>query len=391
VATSLFEIDLRERKLTLHASTGEAAESPLPSGIFEQDTNIERFALHAGFGELLIGLPGGDEAIVELRSSERPLDELRAGRPAVYLDQNHWSTLAATRVGHRKVSAQEACAAERLAQLVEAKEILLPVSAAHLVETTPLYGERRTALAKTVLQLGRGWQMRNPLHVRVEEILRAVEGRLPVAADVFAPQADGFFGSPEVLSEGTDDVGGSRADLATVLPRILGMYEAVVDAEAIPDEGGVAEAAAADWAGKYAGLAAQLHAVRESPEMVRRVANGNLIVDLLDDVVRVAGLARTTPEEVINRLATSQDPVSQMPFLAQMRQLLFARLRNKSQKWESNDLIDIVFLTCAAGYADIVVGERRTIGYLRQARTPRPSARFATSLHEAVALLHRPD
>ena len=72
---------------------------------------------------------------------------------------------------------------------------MLPVSAGNLVETTPLHGERRTVLAATILELSRGWQMRNPLHVRLEEILRAVQGQPPIASEVFAPQADGFFGS----------------------------------------------------------------------------------------------------------------------------------------------------------------------------------------------------
>lgn len=51
------------------------------------------------------------------------------------------------------------------------------------------------------------------------------------------------------------------------------------------------------------------------------------------------------------------------------------------------DLIDILFLTCAAGYADIVLAERQAVAYLAQARTPRPKARLASSLTEAVALI----
>jgi hypothetical protein len=41
----------------------------------------------------------------------------------------------------------------------------------------------------------------------------------------------------------------------------------------------------------------------------------------------------------------------------------------------------------AAGYADVVVGERRAVAYLRQARQPRPRARLATTLAEALDLL----
>jgi len=380
-----FEIDLRRRTLSTRLSTAHVATIPMPSGMLEMDTNIERVRMSPGSNELAIGLPGGEVAYVELRETRRPVSELRAGRPVVYLDQNHWSAIAAARFGHGTVSRDEARAADCLIELVEAKEILLPVSGAHLVETTPQYGQRRIALATTVLQLGRGWQMRNPVHVRVDEILSLIQGRQRVAADVFAPQADRIFSSSEASFEVVTEVDQRFEDLIARVPQILGLYDAVVDPEAIPDEGG--DAAAAAWAAKFAGLAVQLHAAGESAEMVRRVANGNLLVDLLDDVMRVALLAKITPEEVINRLTTPDDPVSRMPFLAQMRQLLFARLRNKTQKWEANDLMDILFLTCAAGYADIVVAERTTITYLRQASTPRPKARLAKSLTDAVTLL----
>lgn len=115
----------------------------------------------------------------------------------------------------------EADAARRLVELAEAGEILLPVSSANLVETGALYGERRVALAKTMLMVSRGWQMRNPLHVRFEEMLDAVEGRPPVSREVFAPQADGFFGA-------------ASNDPAKSIPRVLATYDAMVDPEAIP-------------------------------------------------------------------------------------------------------------------------------------------------------------
>ena len=115
------------------------------------------------------------------------------------------------------------------------------------------------------------------------------------------------------------------------------------------------------------------------------------LVDMMDDIVRVARAAKVSPEAVFDRLADDDDddPVSRMPFLGQMRQMLFARMRNSHQRWEANDLVDIIFLCCAAGYADLVVGERRTIGYLRQARQPPPRAQLATSLREVLELLER--
>ena len=359
---------------------------PMPPGMFEQQTNLQCVELDVEAARLNVSMPGDERAVVELRRPGQSSEEQRVGRHIVYLDQNHWSTMAAARHGHRRVRPEEAQAARTLAELARSGQILLPVSAAHLVETTPLHGSPRVALAGTVLSLGRGWQMRNPLHVRAEEVLRAVKGADSHAVDVFAPGADGFFGSaqdgPSAASPRT-----VLAQLASTVPAVLGLYEAVIDEEAIPDEGGVAQAAAESWARRFGELAVKLKDAEEPIEMVRRVAYGNQLVDMMDDIVRVARDARISPETVIARLAADDDPVASMPFLGQMRQIIFARLRNVGQRWESNDLVDIMFLCCAAGYADLVVGERQAIGYLRQARRPAPRAKQATSLQEALRLL----
>jgi hypothetical protein len=386
MAVSWLQIDLRERRLTFRASDGRRLQMPMPPGMFEQQTNLQRVAFDVEAAQLTVSMAGEERTVVELRRPGQSAEELRAGRPTVYLDQNHWSTMAAARHGHRRVRPEEAQAARTLAELAQSGRIVLPVSAAHLVETTPLHGSPRVALAGTVLSLGRGWQMRNPLHVRAEEMLRAVKGADPHAAEVFAPGADGFFGSASGGPPGASPQT-VLEQLASTVPAVLGLYEAVIDEEPISDEGGVAQAAAESWARKFAELAATLKEAEEPIEMVRRVANGNLLVDMMDDIVRVAMAAQTSPEAVVDRLAADDDPVASMPFLGQMRQMLFARLRNVGQHWEANDLVDIMFLCCAAGYADLVVGERRAIGYLRQARRPAPRAKLATSLHEAIRLV----
>jgi len=372
--------------MTFQASDGRRLQMPMPPDMFEQQTNLQRVEFDVEAVRLKVSMAAEERAVVELRRPGQGAEGLRAGRPTVYLDQNHWSTMAAARHGHRRVLPEEAQAARTLAELAQSEQILLPVSAAHVVETTPMHGSRRVALAGTVLGLGRGWQMRNPLHVRVEEILRAVKGWDPLAAEVFAPGAVAFFANahdgPPAASPQT-----ALEQLALTVPAVLGLYEAMIDEEAIPDEGGVAEAAAESWARKFAELAVKLKEGDEPTEMVRRVAYANLLVDMTDDIMRVARGAQVSAETVIERLTADDDPVAFMPFLGQMRQMLFARLRNVGQRWESSDLVDIMFLCCAAGYADLVVGERRAIGYLRQARRPAPRAKLATSLQEALTLL----
>jgi hypothetical protein len=175
--------------------------------------------------------------------------------------------------------------------------------------------------------------------------------------------------------------------MLAAVPSIIGLYDTLLETDAISDDGALAETAASAWAQKWAGRAGELHANRESAAMVRRVATALMIEDLIDDVIRAAQAENTTPEVVIDRLVGFDAAIDRMPFLGQMRQMLAARLRNHTQRWEANDLIDILFLCCAAGYADVVVGERQAIGYLRQALTPQAPAQLATGLDEAVELI----
>jgi hypothetical protein len=395
VDISSIAIDLEHRKLRIRGSDGGELEMRMPAGFLDHETNIRRVELDLRAEIMYVEIPG-ERATVELRPPGRDLSQLRAGRPLVYLDQNHWSTMAAARHGHRPIRQTERTAALRLAELADSGKILLPVSAGHLVETTPLHGAPRVALAGTVLTLSRGWQMRNPLHVRVEEMLRAVEGREPVADSVFAPGVDEFFGArPSPMRQEAE--GDSWAEIpagaealvrvAQLMPAVLGLYDSVVDEESIPDPGGAAHAAAASWADGFAQLASQLREADETAEMVWKVAGGRMLTDVADDIMRVSRLAGVSPEQVIERLVGDPDPVGRMPFLAQMRQMLYARLRNTGQSWEANDLVDILFLCCASGYADVLVGERRAIGYLRQARRPAPRAQLAANLAEAAQII----
>ncbi len=382
------EFDLQHGILTLRSDGGATRTLPLPPELVSERSGVENITGVTALPELAqlrLALVTGEHIGVQLRARGVSIEELRAGRPIVYLDQNHWSRLSAARFGHRPLAPAVAAAAGRLMQWAQDGRVLVPASSAHFTETVPLYGASRLATATAILQVSGGWQMRNPLHVRLEEIRRAVAGRAAGAADVLAPQADGFFTTRSDVGPHAGD--GSLADMLAVAPSIIGLYDTLLETDAIADEGAVAETAARRWAQKWARLAGVLRANREPAETVRRVATATLIEDLIDDLLHAARAQNTTPERVIACLAGAEDPIARMPFLGQMRQLLFARLRNHTQRWEANDLIDILFLSCAAGYADVVVGERQTIAYLRQARMPPPRAQLVTTLEEAVALL----
>ena len=62
-----------------------------------------------------------------------------------------------------------------------------------------------------------------------------------------------------------------------------------------------------------------------------------------------------------------------MPCLGVFRETLQGMNLN-NVRWEDNHLTDLMYLTCAAGYADYVVEERSLAGYMQQAlkRMDRP-------------------
>jgi hypothetical protein len=80
--------------------------------------------------------------------------------------------------------------------------------------------------------------------------------------------------------------------------------------------------------------------------------------------------------------------VGTLPSTGLFRELLHEKHLNKGSRWEPNDLTDMVYLACAAGYADIVVCERFTAAALSrgQKRLSRAVNSYPT-LHAALPAL----
>ena len=57
-----------------------------------------------------------------------------------------------------------------------------------------------------------------------------------------------------------------------------------------------------------------------------------------------------------------------MPALGLFREVFHEKLINRDTRWKASDLTDLVYLTCAAGYADHVIGERSATWYIRRAQ-----------------------
>jgi hypothetical protein len=376
------EIDFAVGKMRIETPQGVHVED-LPPAFQDLETSFHKLRLDVGADRMEILLPDSVEVEVELGGGKgADAERLLAGRRVVYLDQNRWSAMAAWRHGLRPIGLAEATAAERLAGLVADRKIVLPISAGHMVETGPLYDDFRVALASTMLEFSRGWQVRHPVAIRGEELAASLKGEKPIATGFTSLDADVLFATP------LREVDASRVPgpMAVVFARIVNLssvYEVLIDREALPDTEG--RQAAADWAKKFADLGDYVQSNGMSREQALRAATGMVLADLLPEIAALAPVDAVRPWLT----KTIKTGLGEMPYLGRFAAVVFARLRQPTTRWTGNDLNDLNFLGCAAGYADVVVGERNTIGALRTARGVPTGAELAATLTEAVALLDR--
>jgi hypothetical protein len=376
------EIDFAAGKVRIETPQGVHVED-LPAAFQALKTSLHKLRLDVGTDRMKILLPGSVEVEVELGCAKgADAERLLAGRKVVYLDQNRWSAMAAWRHGLRPIGPAEATAAERLAELVADRKIVLPFSAGHMVETGPLYDDFRVALASTMLEFSRSWQVRNPVAIRGEELAASLKGEKPMATGLTSLDADVLFATP-LRKVNTSQIPGSMAAVFARIVNLSSVYEVLVDREALPDTEG--RQAGATWAKKFADLGGYVQSNGMSREQALRAATGMVLADLLPEIAALA------PVDVVRPwlTETTKTGLGEMPYLGRFAAVVFARLRQPTTRWTGNDLNDLNFLCCAAGYADVVVGERNTIGALRTARGVPPGAELAATLMEALALVER--
>ena len=118
-------------------------------------------------------------------------------RPVVYLDQNHWIDLARLLNGSSGLAGEKATACQLLVDLARDGEVILPLSAAHVVEIAKKGGRQRTDVARTMVELSRGWQMRSPLWIRTFELTRLFATDSP--AEGAGRISDVFTLTPEAI------------------------------------------------------------------------------------------------------------------------------------------------------------------------------------------------
>ncbi|MDG9709375.1 hypothetical protein [Streptomyces sp. DH10] len=284
----------------------------------------------------------------------------------VYLDQNHWVTMARARIVPEKIQvAEERQAADMLWKMVDAGQVRLPLSSAHLVETAHAgTKDRRRQLAQTMLDAYGGWHMLNPLVVRRYEFIGAFGGAALTASDVFTTAAESpFFDyAPTIGTSASVETSLRMSDIVWRAAWASTLLE-----ETLPQEEQDATNAVIErWAAVPTTLAESLRSHPADRDM-RMVAAMYMLDDLKVEIAQACVLAGISAVDLSTHLAPEKAVgfFSRLPFNGRVLEVTQARLRNASDKWVRNDLNDLLFLACAAGYADHVVAEKKTGRFLQ--------------------------
>lgn len=297
-------------------------------------------------------------------------DDQRArlgARPVIYLDQNKWVQIS--RAINRPQQVQPALELDATLQVVEfarTKKVVLPLSSGHYIETGPLYDDRRRDLATLMVDLSAGWVMRDPLTVRMQELVVCFQAKgypACVRQPVFTLDPDALQTRMEIPEEPDPS---SLDAVNRVFAGASARFAVLLENEAIHNPEGAAYTAR--WAAAQQGAADILR----SDATVRLQARGFTLRAFLSDLgLHLTAACRSAgidPDAFGDWLrGAPDDQIRHLPYLGRAREVHHQRLMNAQDRWRPNDLIDWLFLPLAAGYADHVVCENSHGHQLRRA------------------------
>ncbi|KKK92938.1 hypothetical protein LCGC14_2697880, partial [marine sediment metagenome] len=340
--------------------------------------------------ELTMRLRDGATLVVEFGAGGES-DVPEPHRRVVYLDQRHWVTLAQRLHNPDAIAKVDRRPAEQLIELSRSKMVVLPLSSANLWEIAPR-GRHRRDLALTMVELARGWQFRDPVSVRGQELRRAMAGEsAALAEEVIALEPGAIFNSGVPSLEDT----GMPDDWHVLFERLThseASLAAMLEDDA-PAEAQKRRAIAAAWAEPYHHLAVQMRDAGTSREHIRINTLGRLIDDLKTELAQAASAARMDQDQFAAWLRDEVDEaIETMPYVRTLREVLYHRLSNADDRWSGNDLADSQFLCCAAAYTDFIAAENKFGDYLQRAERRYPeNAKTVTTLPNLVEQLAATD
>ncbi|ANS66762.1 hypothetical protein SLINC_4538 [Streptomyces lincolnensis] len=353
----MMTLDRETSSVVLTRSDGKEARQPMGQSPFESTSLLSRLHYSPALGGLLAVTCKGDDIAFELPA--RDLDQLER-RLVVYLDQNMWRPVSEALQGGATVESKDRDAADQLAEWVRDRRIVLPASAGHYHETTKWsLADKRYRLGLTILQLSRGWQMRDPLQVRRDEIGGMFRGWLGQGDDVRA--ASVFTLAPNSLHSASRLTSYSPPSDFSVADafRMVSLTSASAYIDVMLDTERVEPGPEPGWVQSNQQFSDWLDGQNWDSQQKRRSIDAFLFADLQRDLAEGAHAAGLSPQD-LQQWGQKQpmDGLSTLPATGLYREMLHNRHLNKGTTWQRNDLTDMIYLSCAAGYADFVVCER---------------------------------
>ncbi|MFN3255402.1 MAG: hypothetical protein ACE37B_06880 [Ilumatobacter sp.] len=375
-------IDYVRRTATFERVDGKQATFPLDS-----DGAGTGSIREAWFGtsstDILIRTTAGDDVV--LRGEDRRPDVVK---PVVYLDQNHWSTISKAIHAPERVKAPGECAAAlAIARLALRGHVALPMSAGHMYETTKWTADLdRYRLALTLLQLGGGWIMDDPLAVRRVEISAALgqryHGATPPKFTPFGHDWSRLFAAERAPTAPTAPTDFGRIEQA----QFVRWTSVVGIAATLLDDDPIEPAQSTGWAESMQRFTDWL--ATEQTEQPLRIARTDLafLADMSTTIAEEAHALRLSIDDLHDwNLHHHGEDVDRSPMLGLFREAMRQKLATSTTTWTQNDLTDLMYLSCGAGYADVVVGERQLVGQLNGgAQRLRRSLRAFRRLQDAL-------
>ncbi|WP_159028581.1 hypothetical protein [Kitasatospora sp. MY 5-36] len=373
-------LKISEGTVQVELTTGARAEVPLVGDRFD-GSSILSISYMESTGSVEIVTLRGDNLTLPLAKLN---EDVRPAVPVVYLDQCHWSTVANRIYNPNLVRESDVAAVDLLIAMARRGELILPFSSGHAIETAATYNVKRQDLAAAILDLSQGWQMRSPIRVRKFEMAQALALKFGGSPDlreqhVFSSLQDAIYTDrPVNRSSGLpEDVSHVHAQLTL----ISALYDVLLDPEKIDSQKPVG------WAEHHNRVSRDGAYKAMSRSQKREAAIAIGVSDVIADISEVAmhlGLSSGQAESAVAEICEN---LVSMPFLGLYIDAVDERLANGS-RWVPNDLVDMLYLGCAAAYADIVVAERVATAYLNSAWKRRPgSCPVVSTISEAVERL----
>ena len=347
---------------------GRVVASPLDSSFFGTTSTIIRTTYAPRSNQLSMVTDRGDPIEVELPTLQESVP--RDNRPVVYLDQRDWSLLARALFEPQRLRSQsEQDAATYLITLARARKIILPMSFAHLGETSKWNdAEGRYHLALTVTQLSWGWQMRYPLDVWEYELQERLASRFRHVAlpplDVFTLEGCATQDKRTLkdLSPSWSELPDGIKYVSRAIICMSSYIDTILASESTP------MTPIPEWVDAFQLITDELAKMASTPFQKRRVLRAMLLKDIQSQVIEAASRTGITANELENWIELYVDEdFHTMMCLGFWRLIYQDRHLDATYKWRSNDLTDMMYLTCAAGYADYILAERSLTSHLNQA------------------------